>query len=67
MDWWVGHHQRLRGEGTVVAPTATVWGEIRRGDGRERERRGRIVDVRERQGRAGRQRLPACRLHNSAV
>ena len=27
------------GEGTVVAPTATVWGEIRRGDGRERERR----------------------------
>ena len=33
----------------------------------ERESGGRIVDVRERQGRAGRQRLPACRLHNSAV
>ena len=28
VDWLAGHHQRLRREGTVVAATATVWGEI---------------------------------------
>ena len=28
VDWLAGHHQRLWREGTVVAATATVWGEI---------------------------------------